>query len=86
MSRFQYQVAGGVDESAFPLCIRPPQDVNDMASLFCQAVDYGSREFFPTFILARAGLVCTNRQGCIEKQDALVRPPEQIAGLRHGFD
>jgi len=51
MSRFQYQVAGGVDESAFPLCIRPPQDVNDMASLFCQAVDYGIREFFPTFIL-----------------------------------
>lgn len=72
-----------VDKLPFALGITAPKHKNDMLPMVIEYTDSRVGEFFPTFVLMTAWVVCFNGQCGIEEQDTLIRPTLEIP--RRGY-
>ena len=80
MRRRQDEVATTVDKLSFTLGITAPEHIDQMFAAVVEGANSGIGQFFPSFILVRAGTMCLDRQRSVEQQHALFRPVLQIAG------
>lgn len=71
-----------VDKLPFALGITAPEHKNDMLPMVIECTDSRVGEFFPTFVLMTAWVVCFNGQCGIEEQDTLIRPTLEIPPTR----
>ena len=80
VGRGEHQVFASVNESSLLLCIRSPQDKDQVLPFFCQYADGRIGECLPSVALVRASLMRPYGQRGVEHEHALFGPAGQVAG------